>query len=217
VKLSEGRDASWLEGMFASHPPSQERVNNNRGLVETLREEGFTNGEYGADRYQAAVRQIRQDQQAYADHDAARKALVDGDTDKALELAEKALAQQGAEPAFHGLRGDIRYQQKRYDDAVINYTRAIERSGRAGYFGHYLGRGMAYAQQGDRAMAKSDLNASVELLPTTVAYLELGKIAEAEGDVELAARYYQAAGQGGGPVAEEAQARYARLARQYGQ
>jgi predicted Zn-dependent protease len=217
VKLSEGRNASWLEGMFASHPPSQERVNNNRGLVETLREEGFTNGEYGADRYQAAVRQIRQDQQAYADHDAARKALVDGDTDKALELAEKALAQQGAEPAFHGLRGDIRYQQKRYDDAVINYTRAIERSGRAGYFGHYLGRGMAYAQQGDRAMAKSDLNASVELLPTTVAYLELGKIAEAEGDVELAARYYQAAGQGGGPVAEEAQARYARLVRQYGQ
>ena len=42
--------------------------------------------------------------------------------------------------------------------------------------------------------AKADLNASIELLPTTIAYLELGKIAESEGQLELAARYYQAAG-----------------------
>ena len=28
---------------------------------------------------------------------------------------------------FHALRGDIRYEQGRFDDAIINYNRAIER------------------------------------------------------------------------------------------
>ena len=96
-----------------------------------------------------------------------------------------------------------------YGRVIINYDRAIQRDD--GFYGHYLGRGMSYVAQGDRARAKADLNASVELLPTTIAYLELGKIAEAEGDTELASRYYAAAGQSDGPVGEEARARYSRL------
>ncbi len=212
LKLSEGRNSSWVEGLFSSHPPSAERVQNNRGLVETLRQEGFTGGDYGADRYQAATRTLRDDREAYANADAARRAMFEDDYDKALELTEQALAAQNEEPTFHALRGDIRYQQKRYADAVINYDRAIARDD--AYYGHYLGRGMSRVALGERAAAKTDLNASVELLPTTIAYLELGKIAEAEGNAELAGRYYQAAGQSDGPVGEEARARLARL---YGQ
>ncbi len=211
LKLSEGRDASWVEGLLASHPPSAERVQNNRMLVDKLRSDGFTDGEYGSDRYQAAIRQLKADKDAYANADDARRALQDGDAAKALSLVEKAIDAQGAEPTFHALRGDIRYEQGRYDDAVTNYNRAIERD--SGFYGHYLGRGMSYVKLGDRARAKSDLNASVELLPTTIAYLELGKIAEAEGNTDLAARYYQAAGQSEGPVGEEARARLARLSR----
>jgi predicted Zn-dependent protease len=209
LKLSEGQEQSWLEGMFASHPPSAERVNNNKGLVETLRSEGFTGGEYGADRYQAAMRQLVNDKQAYADYDAAKKAMLDGNTEVALSLLEKALAAQNQEPSFHSLRGDIRYRQEQYGDAIINYSRAIERSD--GFYGHYLGRGMANVKLGEQDQAKSDLNRSVELLPTTIAYLELGKIAEAEGQTELAGRYYQAAGQSGGSVGEEARMRLNRL------
>lgn len=211
LKLSEGRESSWLEGMLASHPASSERVQNNRGLVETLRSEGYTGGEYGSDRYQRAVRTIRADKEAYAKADQARQAFREGNSEEALELVEAALAMQNAEPTFHGLRGDIRYEQGRYGDAIINYDRAIERDD--AFYGHYLGRGMSYVQQGDRTRAKADLNASVELLPTTIAYLELGKIAEAEGNTELAGRYYQAAGQSEGPVGQEARARYARLYR----
>ena len=209
LKLSEGREPSWLEGMLASHPASSERVQNNRGLVETLRSEGFTGGEYGSDRYQNAIRTIRADKEAYAKADQARQAFREGKSDEALELVEAALAMQNEEPTFHALRGDIRYEQERFADAIINYDRAIERDD--AYYGHYLGRGMSYVGQGDRSRAKADLNASVELLPTTIAYLELGKIAEAEGNTELAGRYYQAAGQSDGPVGQEARARYARL------
>ena len=209
LKLSEGREPSWLEGMLASHPASSERVKNNRGLVETLRSEGFTGGEYGSDRYQSATRTIRADKEAYAKADQARTAFREGKSEEALELVEAALALQNAEPTFHALRGDIRYEQERFGDAIINYDRAIERDD--AFYGHYLGRGMSYVAQGERSRAKVDLNASVELLPTTIAYLELGKIAEAEGNTELASRYYQAAGQSEGPVGQEARTRYARL------
>ncbi len=209
LKLSDGREASWLEGMLASHPASSERVQNNRGLVETLRSEGFAGGEYGSDRYQNAIRTLRADKEAYAKADQGRQAFREGRTEEALELAEAALAMQNAEPTFHALRGDIRYEQGRFGDAIINYNRAIERDD--GFYGHYLGRGMSYVGQGNRAQAKADLNASVELLPTTIAYLELGKIAEAEGNTDLAGRYYQAAGQSDGPVGQEARARYNRL------
>lgn len=211
LKLSEGHESSWVEGLFASHPPSAERVANNRALVESLRAEGFEDGEYGADRYQAATRKLRADKEAYAKADKAKQALNNDELDKALGLVEQAIDAENAEPSFHGLRGDIRYQQKRFDDAVTNYTRAIERDDH--YYAYYLGRGMAYVQQGNRAKAKVDLNASVELLPTTIAYLELGKIAEAEGDLQLAARYYEAAGQSPGAVGDEARARLARLYR----
>lgn len=209
LKLSEGHNPSWVEGLFSSHPPSAERVRNNRGLVESLVAEGYVDGEYAADRYQAATRRIRTDKDAYATADKARSAARDGNLDEALELVGQALDAQYAEPRFHALRGDIRFEQERYDDAIINYNRAIERD--AGYYANYLGRGMSFVAEGDRARAKADLNASVKLLPTTIAYLELGKIAEAEGDTDLASRYYQAAGQSGGAAGQEARARYAGL------
>ena len=36
VRLSEGKKQNWLNGLFASHPPSQERVAKNRETVAAL-------------------------------------------------------------------------------------------------------------------------------------------------------------------------------------
>ena len=47
VRLSEGRESDWLNGLFASHPPSQERVDANKRTAATLP----VGGEIGADRY----------------------------------------------------------------------------------------------------------------------------------------------------------------------
>ena len=40
VRLSEGRKQDWLSGLFASHPPSQERVDANRRRLKNLPEGG---------------------------------------------------------------------------------------------------------------------------------------------------------------------------------
>jgi predicted Zn-dependent protease len=209
VRLSEGRNPSWAEGLFSSHPPSAERVANNRGLVEELRAEGFTGGEFGADTYQAALRSLRQDQDAYAAADQARKAMAEHRLDDAEALIERAVEAQGREAAFHGLRGDLRLRQKRFGDALINYDRAIERDD--GYFAYYLGRGIARGQQGEREQADADLRRSVELLPTAVAYHELGTLAEARGDVDSALGYYQTASQSDSQAGRAAELRLLRL------
>ncbi|MDX1451096.1 MAG: M48 family metalloprotease, partial [Oleiphilaceae bacterium] len=36
VQLAQGRKSSWLEGLFASHPPSQERVEQNLATAEAM-------------------------------------------------------------------------------------------------------------------------------------------------------------------------------------
>ena len=182
---------------------------NNRSLVETLRGEGFEGGEYGADRYQAAIRTIKRDAPAYQQLDLARQSVFDGEYDQAITHIEQALAAQNEEAHFHAMRGEIRARQGRYQDAVTNFDRAISRD--AEFFSFYLGRGMAHARLDKPAQAESDLTRSLQLLPTTIAYLELGRIAEAQGDTEAAAKYYEAAGQSSGEIGQEARASLVRV------
>lgn len=213
VRLSQNSGSakarSWTDGLFASHPPSEERVTNNRSLLETLRSEGFAGGEYGADRYQAAIRTIKRDAPAYEALDLARQAVFEGDYDQAIGHIERALSAQNDEAQFHAMRGEIRARQGRYEDAVTNFDRAVSRDPE--FFSFYLGRGMAQARLDNSEQAAEDLNRSLQLLPTTIAYLELGRIAEAQGDMEAAARYYEAAGQSPGEVGDEARASLVRV------
>lgn len=213
VRLSQSSGSaeakSWTDGLFASHPPSEERVANNRSLVETLRSEGYGNGEYGADRYQAAIRTIKRDVPAYEQLDLARAAVFDGAYDQAIEHVQQALAAQNEEAQFHAMRGEIRARQGRYEDAVTNFDRAVARDPE--FFSFYLGRGMAKARSDEPEQAAQDLNRSLQLLPTTIAYLELGRIAEAQGDTDAAARYYEAAGQAPGEIGEQARSSLVRV------
>ena len=51
LRLSEGRRQDMFSALFASHPPSRERVDNNRQLLAELGD----SGEIGRDRYQQAI------------------------------------------------------------------------------------------------------------------------------------------------------------------
>ena len=208
VRLSGDQRVDWLQGLFSSHPPSVERVNNNRLLVERLKAEG-AEGEFAADRFQTAMRRLKGDQRAYDAYDNARLALADRRFDESARLVAEALTEQPGEPAFHGLRGDIRLRQKRYEDAVTNYDRAIMRDD--AFFSYYIGRGTALAALGRVDAARSDLNRSLGLLPTAIAYNELGKLAESQGNEAEAVRYYQAASEARGDVGRVALASMLRI------
>ncbi|MDX2496217.1 MAG: M48 family metalloprotease, partial [Desulfuromusa sp.] len=187
VRLSEGGNSNWLNGLFASHPPSQERVDANRITAANLPQ----GGEIGRERYQRAIAQLLQDRDAYEAFDAGRKALHDGDTNRALSFANKALKMQPREALFHSLRGDVRLKQQRYHDAIRNYDRALQHDDQ--YFHYYLQRGLAKLKVRNRIQAQADLKKSVTLLPTAPAMNALGNLSLNGGDVVTAKKYFSAA------------------------
>lgn len=206
VKLSEGRSSNWLEGLFASHPPSEERVQRNR---ETAARLGGADLEYGRERYKAAIAPLMKDKPAYAAHDKALKAARDDDFATARTEIDKAIRLQPREAKFHGLKGDLALHDKEYRAAAGYYDKAIGLY--PGYFAFHLQKGYALTELGDKAGAKSALQKSNDLLPTPNAQKALGDLALASGDRELAVQYYSAAAGAQSAIGQAASASLARL------
>ncbi len=187
VRLSKGSDSNWLNGLFASHPPSQERVDANRITAAKLP----LGGEIGRDRYQKAIAPLLRDRDAYKAFDAGRKVLDDGNINRALSLANKAIKLQPHEALFHSLRGDVRMKQQRYRDSIINYDRALQHNSE--YFHYYLQRGLARLKLHETAQGEADLKKSIEFLPTAPAMNALGHLSLNGGDIVSAKKYFSAA------------------------
>lgn len=210
VRLSQGRESGWLDGLFASHPPSEERVANNQAQVnEILPLYAGVDLELGEARYQQAIAGLKADQEAYQLFDEAQRAVADDDLEIAMLNLNEAISMVPNEARFSGLKADIQLYQRNYNEAISSYSEAILKDDQ--YFDYYLGRGVAYARTGDRSRAKTDLERSTELLPTATAMNELGKISLNENDRVLAKQYFQSAMSGGGQAASEAGLAFVRL------
>ncbi len=205
VRLSEGRRSDWLSGLFASHPPSQERVRANQATAATLPRGGAA----GRDAYKGAMARTMELKPAYDAYDEGRKALADGNKEEALAKATQALNLFGGEAHFHALRGDIRLMEDNYGWAVTNYDRAIDR--RDDFFYYHLQRGLAKKELGQNDGAAADLNRSLELLPTAPAHYALGDIEQARGNTDAAINHYKVVAQSGGEYGKLATGRLARL------
>ncbi len=205
VRLSEGRSPGWIEGLFASHPPSQSRVEANR---QTLAELG-AGGEVGRDDYLAATRRLFDTEPAYAAFDQASGLLQQGHEEDALTFVNRALSIEPEEPRFYGLRGEILMAQGEYARATEEFDKALIRDD--AYFEYYLGRGLANARLNRRDRARADLERSNQLLPTAIANQRLGELSLAAGDDQAAKRYFEVAMGGQGEIAAQAQAAYIRL------
>jgi len=205
VRLSEGRRTDWLSGLFASHPPSQERVRANMVTATTLPAGGKT----GQDSFQRAMQKTRAAKPAYDAYDEGRKALSEKKVDEALALANKALDLYPAEAHFHALRGDVRLVADKYDMAITNFNRAIER--RDGFFYYHLQRGLAKKELGQTDGAVIDLENSIKLLPTAPAHFALGGIAKQRGDLPTAINHFKVVAGAGGDYGKAATTELVRL------
>ncbi len=207
VRLSEqnGADQGRLAALFASHPPSTERVQRNRETAATLP----MSGEIGRERYQAATAALRQRQPAYDAYDKGRAALAADKPADAERFGQEAVRLLPAEAQIHALLGDIDFQQKRYEDAARHYADAIGRND--GYFYFHLQKGQAHRALRQWDLARSELETSVQLLPTADAYYALGNVAEQRGDRATALEHYARAAQSQSPAGQAAQDATVRL------
>ena len=187
VRLSGGKDAGWLAGMFATHPPSQERVNANRA-----RAAGQPANLYrGEDVYRQKTAFLRASKPAYAAHDEGRKAL-EKDPARALTQAERAIALEPREAMFYALRGDALKKLGRTAEAEHEYGEAIKRNN--DYYAFYLNRGLTRQRLGNQIGAQSDLERSNELLPTAAAHFVLGRLAQGSNPDKAIEHFRVAAG-----------------------
>jgi predicted Zn-dependent protease len=205
VRQSANKQSSWFEGLFASHPPSQERLDANRRHAAKYP----PGGETGTEAYAAAIAQSLQAKPAYDAYEEGRKALKNKQPEVALAKAREAIQRVPGEAHFYALRGDAHLMQKQWQPATQAYGDAIARND--GFFYYYLQRGLIAEHRKQDARARPDLETSVKLLPTGAAYYALGDIAKRAQNMEAARRYYAAAAGSEGEIGQAASRELMRL------
>jgi predicted Zn-dependent protease len=207
VRLSKeaGRKQGWLDGLFASHPPSEERVADNRKTLAAI----GAGGDMGAERYRQRIAALTAAKPAYDKYDQAVTAANKKDYAGARKLAAEAGTLLPREGRFEQLQGDTLLAEKKPADALPHYERAIELN--PNYYGSYLGGGTAQYRLGNKAKAREWLKKSHDLLPTAPSAYFLGALARESGDTAAALQYYKTAAQSQSEYGQLAAAEYIRM------
>jgi predicted Zn-dependent protease len=205
VRLSKDRNSNFIEGLFASHPPSEARVAANKATLAELGEGGV----WGKEIYAQKVGKLKATRAAYIAYDDGVQALAKGDTDKAAALAKQAIAGEPREARFQELLGDIAMKRNQGEEALGYYQQAIRMQ--PDYFRPYVQTGVVLDSLGRSAEAEPFLKRSNELLPTATSYYVMGQIAEGRGDFNTAMQQYQVAAGSDSDTGKLAMARYQRL------
>lgn len=202
LELSKNRRQDFLTGLFASHPPSAERLANNMKLIATLNANGSVGGESGRERYQQNISRLVKAKPAYEAYDKAKKAFADKDIAGARALVRRAISIEPNEGHFHSMLGDMELEANNPRAALGHYNNAIRTNNN--FFYYHLQKGLASEELRDYRAATASLNRSVELLPTANAHNALGNIARVGGQREQAVSHYSKAAGHKSPAGQQA-------------
>ena len=198
VRLSEKQSHNWLTGLFASHPPSNDRVKKNRETAAALSK----GGTLGKAVYEERIATLIRDKKGYDSYDKGREALQEGDNNKAFTLTQEAIGVEPREGHFYALRGDIHLKEGRYTNALLDYNKSIDLN--KNYFYYYLQRGLTKKELNMTQEAYADLQASTKLLPTATAYNSMGELQLSAGSPQKARQYFQEAAASDSPAGKDA-------------
>jgi predicted Zn-dependent protease len=204
-KESGAKSQGFLEGLFATHPPSEERVERNKQTAELL----GRGGDVGDAAYAARIRSLMEIKPAYDKYDKALAAAQKKDYAQAKQLANEAVTLLPKEARFQQALGEIALAEKDPQKAIPYYEKAISLD--PDYFGSYLGAGVAQYKLGNKSKAQEWLAKSAQLLPTAPAAYYLGELARGRGDMQKAMQYYQAAATSQSEIGQQAAGEYVRL------
>ncbi|MGZ8256228.1 MAG: tetratricopeptide repeat protein, partial [Gallionella sp.] len=190
--------------LFASHPPSDQRVADNQVTLKELGE----GGEWGREVYAQKVGHLKATKAAYANYDQGVHTLPN-DPKKAAQLANLAIAIEPREARFQELLGDVSLAQKNNQAALGYYDKAIKMQ--PDYFRPHVQSGIALNNLGRKNEAEQALVKSNALLPTATSHYLLGQLAEGRGDVAAAMQNYQVAASSDSGVGQSSSARLLQL------
>lgn len=207
LEMSQGRNSGFVDGLFATHPPSAKRVDENRKLLSQIGGGGFR----GEDIYQQKTALLRKLQPAYDAHDKALKMAGKKDYSGALNKVNQAIKLAPREAMFYNLRGRLYQQLEQPDKAGKDFDQAVELYPEM--FMYRIHNGLHALQQNNLSKARDNLTRANQSVPTSIAFLRLGDIAVKQNDPSAAIANYRTAAEAGGDIGQEAQAKLARLSR----
>jgi predicted Zn-dependent protease len=192
--------------LFASHPPSAERVAKNR---ETMANQGGPGGDVGADRYQQAMAGLMKSAPAYAKADQALEAANKEDFASARSLVGEAIRMEPREARFHLLLGEIEAARKNPQVALTHFEKAQQLD--PGYFKPIAEAGIIQYQLGNKAAAEPLLMRGMQLLPTAPNAYYLGRLFEVRGNTTEAVKLYKLVAGSKSKLGADAMSRLTRL------
>lgn len=198
VRLSEGQQTDFISGLFASHPPSQERVQKNRETAKALP----AGGDRGAARYAKAMSRLTKTESAYETFGNAQKALKENKIQEAVNLTKKAIRIEPREGHFQSFLGDISIQTNNYKAAKSYFDKAVKLN--PNFYYYLVRRGEVNQRNGNASAARSDYEASMKLLPSAEAQYGLGLIEKNSGNTAVAKKMFASAAQSKSPIGQKA-------------
>jgi predicted Zn-dependent protease len=168
VELEKQRNKDWMDGLFATHPPSEDRVRANEATAAQYPDGGYI----GDSKYLRIMSHLIDVWPAYEAEERGYKLLMRGDPQTALDQANRAIEIEPREGHFYNLQGKALVNLRRYQEAMRSFNTAIERN--PNYFDYYLQRGLLKKRLGQNGRA--DLQKSFDLLPTQEAYDAMGMV-----------------------------------------
>ncbi|MBW0145956.1 M48 family metalloprotease [Marinobacter arenosus] len=198
LELSQGKESDFIQGMFATHPPSAKRVQKNRELVNKVGAGGYR----GEDVFERKLATLRKLQPAYDAHEKALKLASEGDMDAALKHINEAIRLAPDEALFYSLRGRIYQHQEKLEQASADFEKAV--SLYPEMFVYRLYNGLNALALNNLDKAQENLVRANQVVPTSIAFLRLGDIAAKQNRRDEAIAYYSKAAEAGGDVAKEA-------------
>ncbi|MFW5883636.1 MAG: M48 family metalloprotease [Verrucomicrobiota bacterium] len=183
LALSQGRSSGFFERLFASHPPSADRVAANKDMAAQYP----AGGHLGREAYQKAIEPLKEAQPAYEEYQQGVEALQSGRPERAIEIARSAQRKLPAEGLFYALESKAQRQMDLPNDALSSIEMAINRNDR--FFAFHLMRAQLLEEMGRTDAARQSYARSQSLLPTAESTAALGFIALENGDTQQAVQY----------------------------
>ena len=164
----QSREATFLDELLSTHPPTKDRVATIKETIRTMQPYQRSGDGKNAYTFQQMTARIKRSHIAYLWYDVALKNYREDRTADAEYNLNQAFQIDGNQAPFYNLRGLIEIKKSRTYEARTNFTRAIDID--RNYQPAYHSMGFSYYLERNYQTALSYLNKSLEIYPDNIAY-----------------------------------------------
>ena len=177
----------WSVGLFARHPPVDERLK----TLKNATDRHPPGGEYDEKSFLIETASLNEKSEAYVKLQEGYEALMQNNITRALRLADEGIELEPRDSHFYLLKGKAYTRIERLEQALDEFNQAVILN--PAYFDNYLQRGLLRERLEDYKGSYSDLQMSLSLLPTAEAYYTLGEMDYRVDNTESAIEHYRQA------------------------